>query len=188
MLRVGISKNELPEVSEDRLENDWRINWRPAKSGDLNFFIQIYDDCVQPAHGQFPLHKDAVAQFSGDPVRVVLSNFIRGHSEVHYFVVERSGDALGVVCNLRNPETNFEEVGMLLNSSERAKGIGTDILKRFIEFRKRDAIKITGVVAKENIPCQIISMRAGGVKVGESKVHLSGQAIDVVHFVFHGEL
>lgn len=186
MPQLEMFKTEFDKKNETHLGANLNTSWRPANSSDLDFVIQIYNDCVKFEHGQFPLNKDAVAQFNNNPVRVVLSNPVRGHSEVHYFIVESGGDRVGVVCNLRNPDLKIEEIGLLLISSGRAKGIGTNVLQKFIEFRKSAALKITGVVAKSNRPCQVISMRSGGVIVGESKLFLLGHEIDVVHFVFHG--
>ncbi len=117
---------------------------RYAKSDDMNFLIELYDECYDPSIGQqkFPECRKQYFNNKGHVV-IPLDPPIDGYTELHYLIIENCNhNRIGCITNLRNQDKQ-EELGMLLTKKVRSRGIGAQALIKAVSMRKLHSVSIS---------------------------------------------
>ncbi|MFZ4402971.1 MAG: hypothetical protein ACOYOK_02615 [Pseudobdellovibrionaceae bacterium] len=170
-------------IKEKKITKDiYKI--RLARGSDLNFLVDLYIECENASIGQgrFPEHRKKYFK-NNENVLIPLEPPLDGFTQFVYYILEdANGNNIGCVTNLRN-EAGHEELGMLLTTSVRGKGLGTKALLLVVDLRKQIANKITGLIAETNIPCIRASVNAGAKVLDQSKyLNYSENFINVEFF------
>lgn len=86
-----------------------------------------------------------------------------------------SGELLGVVRLVLDPDLVNGEYGILLRSDQKGRGLGWRLMQHLITYARAEGIKqITGVVLSENTTMIDMARRLG------FKMHFSDEDLDVV--------
>lgn len=175
-------RNEKKETS-----HPYKI--RLACKDDLEFIVRLYDECEDPTIGQGKFPESRKLFFTGDQcVEIPLDPPIDGFTLLVYYIIEDyHSNKVGCITNLRN-DKNHEEIGMLLNSMSRGKGLGSTALLYTVGIRKQFAKKITGIIAESNIACVKASLNAGAKVLSKSNYQGYTQNFLNVEFFNRGDL
>lgn len=162
---------------------------RLACKEDLEFIVKLYDECEDPTIGQGKFPESRKRFFTGNQcVEIPLDPPIDGFTLLVYYIIEDyRSNKVGCITNLRN-DKNHEEIGMLLNSMNRGKGLGSTALLYAVGIRKQFAKKITGIIAESNIACVKASLNAGAKVLSKSNYQGYTQNFLNVEFFNRGDL
>ncbi|HOI41327.1 MAG TPA: hypothetical protein PK523_00145 [Elusimicrobiales bacterium] len=123
-----------------------RYIWREAALSDWPFLVSAYDDVADPAIGQHPFNQALKPQFEAKRMPLATPDY--AFRLRYYYIIEKRGEGmpLGILINSVNPEEKAEEFGIVLPKASQRRGIGSTVLKDFIEWRFPQAASIRCLV------------------------------------------
>lgn len=175
-------------IKEKRTSNA-TYKMRLARGSDLDFLVDLYNECEDQPIGQKNFPEERKLHFSRPGEIVILLNPpIEIYNRLIYYILEDSKNTkVGCITNLRN-ENGYERLGMLLTKKFRGKGLGSIALLHTVSIRKQFANKITGIIAEKNIACIRASGNAGAKIVSKFNYLENTQNFLNVEFFNRGSL
>ena len=106
---------------------------------------------------------------------------LRSRDEVSMVVFLKENGSLIAVCSFRDVNTGAISIGIDLDTSMQSGGAGTEILSLLVSYLKKNTDqKILTRTKSNNLPCQKMIIRAGGIKISEDKTEFDCLVEDMI--------
>lgn len=170
--------NSKQAFADDRL---W--TWRPATSHDFDFVQETFEEGENHQTGIVRMPSSFRKYFSRRET-LISGEASEGLFQSHFYIIMVDKLPIGILTNRRFLGQDLEYVGIILAKKYQGMGIGSEMFRRLVVWRKSLGKDVQAMVAPINTVSKKMCRFAGGEIMGKTRIDVNDSKLECDKFAF----